>query len=455
MKALHPSDPLVEVRGIPDKSAIPSVFLNYQSTYSVSSPDPTKTLTWEFLGQLIPHPINFLTIGSSAGPHNGVTSFLNSQLTGGTHVLKRDTWLSLVERWRLAYMSVTIYQDAPALSNQGTLVAAQHVVAPQRGSLPYIFDQLGAYNGSYMFPNIYTLQASDVPTYDTLQSMPNAYFNRSQEGLYMPLKLTRTCQNWRSASDLRLFMNENVQNAESRANKIPLVAETNVWPFFGSNGAFVTCDPVTGMPTNAGGLATSDYCNDVWATFAARNLSPTTSFSFFVRAGFEVQVQPGTVLTSHQMLSPKHDREALAMYFAISREMKDGYPADYNTTGKILSTISGLAKIAAPALSLIPGVGPILGGAASGLGALTGALDTVFSRSGTNEVARLASGAQGPAPRLTSGDFGTVASQGDVQRARNRRAIQLVRPAVGAVRAAAAAQAGRKRARRRRRVRGR
>ncbi len=56
LKALHPSDPLVEVRGIPDKSAVPSAFINYQAIFTVS-PQAGATGTWTLDASLIPDPI--------------------------------------------------------------------------------------------------------------------------------------------------------------------------------------------------------------------------------------------------------------------------------------------------------------------------------------------------------------------------------------------------------------
>jgi hypothetical protein len=50
-----------------------------------------------------------------------------------------------------------------------------------------------------------------------------------------------------------------------------------------------------------------------------------------------------------------HDQVALDTYFAIARELKDAYPADYNDLGKIWDAISAASKKALPFLKKVPG----------------------------------------------------------------------------------------------------
>jgi hypothetical protein len=394
----------VEVQGIPDKSAAPTVFMNYQATYTVTNPDPAAGTPWFIAGQLVPHPIAFLSTVATCGAVSALQSHLNSQIVGGTHHEKYAAFKGIAERWRLAYMSVTIYQDAPALANQGTVVCAQHAVEPAFYSATQLINLPGPIPRAIGYPHVAFLKENDFPLYETLQSMPNAYFNRSTEGAYIPLKLTKTCQHWHGEEDEMTFGRLTYANERLGCVLYPNAQLLDVAPFYGAEGFWI--DPAA---ENAGGVVTSNFCNDAWATFGFRNLAPTTSLSFFVRAGYELMVRPGTQLTSHQVLSPKHDPVALASYFAISRELKDGYPADFNTTGKILSTISSIAKSAAPFLSLVPGIGAGLGPAAMGVGALTGGLS------------RLVDGGSRRDRSISSGSAGRVDSLADIVRAREDR----------------------------------
>jgi hypothetical protein len=103
-----------------------------------------------------------------------------------------------------------------------------------------------------------------------------------------------------------------------------------------------------------------------WAHICARNLAVTTSFSFFVRCGIEMQVTPSSVLSPQLQLSPPYDAVALNSYFQIARELKDGYPSEYNDLGKMWDSISKVARRILPVVSLIPGA-KIASGIASGV----------------------------------------------------------------------------------------
>jgi len=195
VKALHPSDPMTEIRGIPDHSAVPSLLMNYQSTFTLS-PTPGATGTWSFDASLMPHPVNFmyLNLVDSNNPVGLESNFMNQQLDGVTHFDKYLSFRAMVQRWRLAYMSVTCYQDGPDLANQGSIVVCQAPVMPADYNWNAHSNLPGAQITSWPMTSVYT--SEDHPSFTTSQSMPNAYYGRSREGAYVPLKLTETCQDW-------------------------------------------------------------------------------------------------------------------------------------------------------------------------------------------------------------------------------------------------------------------
>lgn len=92
---------------------------------------------------------------------------------------------------------------------------------------------------------------------------------------------------------------------------------------------------------------------------AARNLDLTSNFTFYVRQGWEFAVLPGTPLAPHMKNSPLLDETSLRTYFAISRELKDAYPADFNDLGKILKEIANIALDVLPVL--FPPAAPLVG----------------------------------------------------------------------------------------------
>jgi len=206
--------------------------------------------------------------------------------------------------------------------------------------------------------------------------MPNAYFGKSKEGVYIPLKLTKTHQHWHSHRDLTYQATGSTMNAYTNSTTggaVTILSSTlddvnGLYPFLSINDIH---QKTGGTYTKIVGSLTSDFCNENWADFSFRNMAVTTSLSMFFRFGFEVQVMPQSSLAPHLKLSPESDPMALATYFAISRELKDAYPAEFNDLGKIWDVISSVAKTASPMLNLIPGIGGMLS-AGTSLAAGTG-----------------------------------------------------------------------------------
>lgn len=350
LKALHPSDPITTTRGIPDESCVPSVFMNYQSTHVIADLQNDEQ-PWNFDMTVTPHPISFACVEQYDGSVGATRShpLLNPQLPGASHAEKFTAFRSLCDRWRLAYMSVTIQQDAPALADQGSIAACQTVYSPVKQNFSFS-------SGGYQWAArpFVASTIGDKPAFDKLQSMPGAYFTKSKEGLYMPIKLTRTHQNWRSDATNVFVSYSDVPIHQNGVGPLQTTQDANsvqCYPFPGIRG--VSYNPVTSAFV---GDVTSDMCNDVLGMISVQNVAPTTRFTVFVRAGYELQVLPGTTLTPQQMMSPEHDESALDAYFAISRKMKDGYPADYNDLGKIWDVIKSVARTVVPLMRGIPGI---------------------------------------------------------------------------------------------------
>jgi hypothetical protein len=304
---------------------------------------------------------------------------MNSQLTGVNHNDRYIDFKSMAQRWRLAYAAVTCYQDGPDLSNQGTIVVSQSAVAPRRHFGGVQLTPFGTMAETQMLtrvmPPIETYTAEDYPSYTISQSMPNAYFNQSKFGAYVPMKLTNTHQVWRSSADDVLCASGYSETPNSgNAGSLTLAATSGVseWPH--PNCTRVHADtPHTHAGSPAansmalGGTVTASLCNGSVAHICARNLSVSSSYSFFLRFGFEINVSPGTVLSPQQKLSPHYDRLAIDAYFAVVRELKDAYPADYNDLGKIWDVIKAGLQAAKPYLGAVPGWGSYASGIASGI----------------------------------------------------------------------------------------
>lgn len=359
VKALHPSDPMTEVRGIPDQSAVPTLCMNYQSTASLSIA-PGQTTPWAFDLTLLPHPLFFaywdgIKAYDPATAVTGEGQFVNSQIAPvGTLVPDLvHAWRSLAKRWRLCYMSVTVLQDGPDLANQGTLAVCQSTFEPR-----LLYNSFN-WNGimQAMPPLAYWDQASEGPNFERSQAMPNAMIGRSKEGAYIPLKLTDTCQDWHSESDFIIPCNAGASGSGAWSGIVALPETyTPAFPF----PMVVPCYG-NAATSQVKGQAIPGLMNGNVAHLSARNLSDQTSFTFQFRIGIEIQLDPSSTLTPQLKLSPPYDPKALDMYFAIARELKDGYPADYNLTGKLWTAIRDALQIVAPAvLSVIPGGGALI-----------------------------------------------------------------------------------------------
>jgi hypothetical protein len=249
------------------------------------------------------------------------------------------------QQWRLAYCGVTITQDGPALADQGTCVCSQGPVIPIRatsGVLNYATTSMAS------LATVEVYSAEDLPNYTASQALPNAYFDLSKKGTYVPLKLTRTSQSWRSQSDL--VGTGIASNLTADYGYVFPTAMTYAWPHWS-----MLCTYASGTATpgyfNPHRYLTSPMLNDVMAHISVRNVAVTTSFAFFFRVGLELRVHPSSALSPQLTLAPRHDPRALESYFAISRELKDAYEAKYNDAGKLWNVISSTVKSLAPVFS--------------------------------------------------------------------------------------------------------
>jgi len=324
--------------------------MNYQATLSFGAATGA-TAPWSFRASLIPHPVNFFAYEVTDNLGVVQAEFNNPQLAGANHGAKYVIFAGMAQRWRLAYASVTLHQDGPSLANQGSIVVSQPPVEPyvsRYGTSSTVTNSFISSVPAHSFGN------EDYPNFNTSQSMPNAYFARSKDGVYVPLKLTSTCQNWTSDADA-------VTNDSPRfggATNNFMLADYNphfTWPHWST-------ETLT-MNLATGALActrTSPLLNATVAHICAENLSPESRITCFFRFGIEIQVSPSSVLAPQQHLSPEYDPVALDTYFRIARELKDAYPADFNDLGKIWDSIASAAQTVLPMLKTMGPYGQAL-----------------------------------------------------------------------------------------------
>lgn len=363
IKALHPSDPAVSVVGVPDQSCASTVFLNWQQTNNILPPSSTSTSTWSADIHVLPTPFEF---GNARATQSGetpiVTPFPNLAL-GASGPLAYTALSGTYERWRLAYMGVTVYHDAPALSNQGTVVAAQYVVEPTIVCPPatLVGNALLSANSP-----VVRYQTADLPVFERLITMPNAMAGQAKDGVYMPLRLDSNHCQWQSGADRAYEASSagagnGIVTYSSNAPDVPSI----LFPDVAQISPVVTAGVFSGITGGVVGRLGSPLTGGICFT----NLSAGSRLTCVWRVGFECMVQPGTAMTSFQHVSPAYDRTAIDNYYRISRELKDAYPADYNDLGKMWDVVKKAANFVAPVLRLVPGGAALESGArfASGL----------------------------------------------------------------------------------------
>jgi len=369
--------------GIPDPSAVPSTHLSFMTTAAFGAPAGLQQPTWAFDLDVLPHPVQFGALYSHGG--EGQTpeyvDILNSQLSGATHTYKYTALLGLAQRWRMTYCGVTLYQDGAALTNQGTMVAGQRPVHETE-----LFTTTGLFvpntapdTGRSCLDNTKAVanrlaigyQAADRLNFDNLTNMPNAYIGRSVDGCYMPLIMTETAQRWHGEHDSVNFAGGVLEGTEGDEGYTLAVSEIGVmskWPFYGLPALH---NDGTGTVV-CGRARTSRFCSDIWGGICGRNLDPSTSFSVVFRYGFELQCQPGSIMTTQLRISPEYDPLAIQAYFSIRRQLKDAYPADFNDWAKIWKVIKQIGSAVLPAIGLL---GPVGHGVATGLNGLGQVID--------------------------------------------------------------------------------
>lgn len=261
-KALHPSDTVVGIGGVPDKSCLYTTFQNYMQQVSIN---PTELLGIEITGETNATPMWSMDIIQSPHPlyplrirlwlDSEPTNFrdfvvYNNQLGVNLENVKNSqkfiqqlnqAFMSHYEKYRIAYQGVTINSTASDMFNQGTVTATQYtwpVTYNQNFRIESVLDYFRSQpsgNVSMLTtgdtgelikkmpvtaysidPNslIMTMQCGsavvrdNMKTYDELIQMPLAYTGVAKIGVYQPLKLTDFT--WKKTDDLYYYISDNI-----------------------------------------------------------------------------------------------------------------------------------------------------------------------------------------------------------------------------------------------------
>ncbi len=365
IKALHPSDPLTEVRGIPDRSSGCSVMLNFQQQVTLSPP-ASAAGKWNCEINVLPDPLQpvFAYNTDTGAAHAEAANLVNTQF-GVTTGAATTEWLASFEQWRLVYMGASIYLNASDLYNEGICTAAQHSIHPLESGVSL---GTGAGTATYCTAKIQQWQTTDDPPYDVLVRMPAVYTGEAREGCYMPLRLDSNHQRWRDSRDVArtgyFAQAYGTDSGTFPAAALPVIGVAG-WPY-------ADCQPAYLSAAQAGQIFGDRHLcmlNDTAgkAIFTGLNLQATVTV--MMRWGVECRVLPSSKYSSFQALAPPYDPISENTYFAVSRQLKDAYPVSYNDFGKLWDVIKSVARTVDPFLGLIPG-GAIVRQVGQGIGSM-------------------------------------------------------------------------------------
>lgn len=380
-KALDPSQDDVPLAGMPDITTEDVVIEQYKQFFTLSAPvngiQPTESFNYIIrLTGNIAAPFD-VYVQKQSTPDNWDYSFtyLNSQMNGTSvpasvynsndHVNKttvitaafQERLTNLVKDYqniRGLYNSLTVKQMAATLSDQGYIVACQQVATPRVS-----YQTVGAsYANGGSVVQVMDFGTNDFPQLDNAFALSRTYQNPSREGVYLPLHLDNTFDQWKNV--------EQLANVTS-----PIMAAGST---IRSRFATIT----NGTPNipqifqNTGHI----FINGV---------APGTSFQIMWRGGYEGLPFSGSASTTHAQPSPVLDNAALMAVSQITRKhLMFAYPASWNDGHSLWNWIKSKVSKAVDWIKprIMPFATDVLGGYAT-----TGNIGQALSTAGKNLIA--------------------------------------------------------------------
>lgn len=374
MKTLHPADVSVPIRSIPDGNSFPTVLMEYEAYARINPINGAVAGSWNTDINLLPHPVQPLTysIIQPGQVSNGGAVYnptLSPDSAGSTCEKLTNDWGDLCQSWRMVYTSCTLELDAPALANQGSIVA---------GQLPMASSVFNYSAPPLCYPHVFDFNyANNQCDFRSLVAKPAAYSGLAHDGCYMTLRMDPKSP-WVNSRET-MFITSGVYN-QSRYFTLPTTTLPNgtTFPFFDALASPNAAIAVFGTPATLNGSQLQMLGQKNFGRMSLVNISTTASLFIRVRWGVEMMVSPNTILSPSVRPPSRMDEQAMSAYALIAGDMQDAYPASYNSFGKLGSVIKGIWNTVGPtitnALGLIPH--PIAQGLSSGLGLigkLTGA----------------------------------------------------------------------------------
>jgi len=369
MKALHPSDHEVKAARVPGGTdntlalAIDQVFTYNPSEFSYGGTELNIQLFPNVMRPLVlQHRIagsggheELRLVGGFEPPALGGRGFVTDPMTAAEAMAYYNNVRDNFEVLRITSESVTVNYVAPALSNQGSVVAAQFASAPMH--TPMYLAKIQApgpakFIGTPWEGTAYAYNYFDI--YDPmnkksqLMSGTRAYTAKAVDGVYLPLRLTDF--NWHSVA------NESCKGRWYCVNPVTNTQQNTPMDVMSTLYDYHPLD-LQGELINSDALVLSDMGQTMGHIIFDGQASEGVSYQIRIRMTIEARVRPGSTYAPLCQAPPLPDELALKMYPEIAGRMKNAYPASYNDWDGLKSTIKGIArgilKVADPIIWLV------------------------------------------------------------------------------------------------------
>jgi hypothetical protein len=404
LRALHPAS---EKRcpGLPDQSATPVFRPDYRMNTTISPPPLAES--WDCFIWTPPGDVNAVFWATGPAGTDFTTEFAPPGCQLGSVQLQADDMSIVSVLWndvlnttrstaaltqtpqtrpagfRHMFKSITITQIAAAVADQGQVYAAQF--APNMKHIGGYVGPLGrGYDTGIVVPgsspsvnycyygalNTTVLPAAEG---DLTAMAPDFYMGASRDGVYLPLRLSGPSQPFARAVP---SMTSYVYPGDNTITG----SDISVWPIGayirptanqlligGSTIPWVFNDPMCQVDANAvlggGVLLDSGYDNINIGVVIFRGLAGANGGGFGASlqlktiVGHEVAPSPQASARVFTEPAAQYEARALEAYYALCLELKDAYPASYNSLESIWDAIKSVASniwdIAKPAVRTV------------------------------------------------------------------------------------------------------
>lgn len=340
MKALHPADHEIKATRIPG-GVDNTVALQIDEVFSIPL---TENRTRIILAPLIETPVMVEQTSVDESHFVGTHTF-QPPTFGGKGLMTYDSARGFLPTLRKNFESLVITSEsvtvdfvAPALSNQGSLVAAQFPCNMQR-FYSQCGDHVSSETGGYHPFSLCFGVIDDYPKKSEVLSGTRAYSGQMINGCYMPLRLSKLKPSYLNSAYL-LGMGQSADQ-DTGGSTLP-TRDPASCSYFSDR---------VGMGTDHERLCP---LGDTWGIIYFDDYNVGTSLRVRFRMTVEARVYPGTTYASLAEPPPVPDAHAIKMYKEIAGRLVNAYPSSYNDWNQLKRTILSVAN------EIVGGIAPWL-----------------------------------------------------------------------------------------------